>query len=78
MDHKIAQKLDSLEKWIFACNHTHDEWLAAEKDFFEMIKEYGLTSEDMRAFVESGAGETMSMACDAIRLIRGKKSQEGI
>lgn len=72
MDHEIAEKLDFLEKWIFDCNHTYDEWLETEREFHEMIKKYGLTSEDLRGFVESGAGETMSITCDAIRLIRDK------
>lgn len=73
MTQSVAQKLKSIETWIFdSVGGSDEEWLDAEKRLDDLIRNEQLTQEELLPFVQSGAGEMLLMTCSAIRSEREK------
>ena len=51
--------------------HTAEDWLRLDSEVNEAIQRS--TATEIQEFVDSGAGETLDMACSAIREIRKRQ-----
>lgn len=64
----MARTLSDLRIEIMANDHTAIEWLELDDEVNKALLQ--ASEDEAQAFVESGAGEILDMACSAIRTIR--------
>lgn len=64
----MARLLSELENEIMTQNHTMEEWLNLDAEVNDAFAQ--ASEEEIQAFVDSGAGEALDMACSAIREIQ--------
>ena len=63
----MARLLSELEDEIMTQIHTMEDWLNLDAEVIEAFAQ--ASEEEIQAFVDSGAGEALDMACSAIREI---------
>lgn len=66
----MAKTLSDLRNEILLVNHTAEEWLRLDDEVNEAI--LNASEDEVRSFVDSGAGEMLDMACSAIKVIHHK------
>ena len=64
----MARSLKELQVAIMQGNNRHEEWMCLEKEVDEAMRIS--TEEEIRDFVDSGAGEVLDMLCSAVRNIQ--------
>lgn len=64
----MARLLSELEDEIMTQDHTMEDWLNLDTEVNEALAQ--ASEEEIQAFVDSGAGEALDMACSAIREIQ--------
>ena len=66
----MAKTLSDLRNEILLVNHTAEEWLRLDDEVNEAI--LNASEDEVRSFVDSGAGEMLDMVCSAIKVVHHK------
>ena len=65
---KVQKSLADIQKEIMLNVNTAEDWERLDKEVDKAMIE--ATDDEVQAFVDSGAGEALDMACSALREIR--------